>query len=201
MRAVARLLFVALAVVALAAGGTGVWTQWGSFEPRHVGFFTLFAAPLVLALAVIIGGAGVRHNRRVAALFRGDLLERVLPARVRTRRWARDFLGLFGVACLVVALAEPLYGKEVREVEKIPGGISAERELREHHQIGPQGHGVRRQDILAMLRWTLPKLRRILGQLPERLTVVSAGDPMWRGGLSAPRSLFLHAERTRSCNE
>ena len=27
------------------------------------------------------------------------------------------------------------------------------------------------------------------------LTIVSAGDPMWRGGLSAPQSVFLHAER------
>ena len=60
---------------------------------------------------------------------------------------------------------------------------------------GPRGHGMRRQDILAMLRWTVPKLRSILGRLPEQLVVVSAGDPMWRGGLSAPRSLFLHAER------
>ena len=31
--------------------------------------------------------------------------------------------------------------------------------------------------------------------LPSRLTVVSAGDPMWRGGLSAPQSLFVHADR------
>jgi predicted metalloprotease with PDZ domain len=31
--------------------------------------------------------------------------------------------------------------------------------------------------------------------MPERLLVVSAGDPMWRGGLSGPNSLFLHADR------
>jgi predicted metalloprotease with PDZ domain len=31
--------------------------------------------------------------------------------------------------------------------------------------------------------------------MPERLVVVSAGDPMWRGGLSGPNSLFLHADR------
>jgi hypothetical protein len=60
---------------------------------------------------------------------------------------------------------------------------------------GPVGHGVRRHDLLAMLRWTLRRLRPILGTLPERLTIVSAGDPMWRGGLSAPHSFFLHAER------
>lgn len=60
---------------------------------------------------------------------------------------------------------------------------------------GPEGHGVRRMDMLALLNWTLPELNAVLpGALP-RLTVISAGQPMWRGGLSAPASLFLHADR------
>ena len=59
---------------------------------------------------------------------------------------------------------------------------------------GPSNQGVRRLDMLAFLRWTLPVLERILPQPMKRLTVVSAGDPMWRGGLSAPTSLFLHAD-------
>ena len=50
-------------------------------------------------------------------------------------------------------------------------------------------------DTIALLNWTLPELARLLPELPPRLTVVSAGEPMWRGGLSAPQSLFLHAER------
>ncbi|MDJ0813740.1 MAG: hypothetical protein QNJ23_08425 [Woeseiaceae bacterium] len=60
---------------------------------------------------------------------------------------------------------------------------------------GPVGHSIRRLDTLALLNWTLPELARIVPELPPRLTVVSAGDPMWRGGLSAPQSLFLHAAR------
>ncbi len=60
---------------------------------------------------------------------------------------------------------------------------------------GPVNHSIRRLDTLALLNWTLPELARIVPQLPPRLTIVSAGDPMWRGGLSAPKSLFLHAER------
>src|SRR5262249_10253775 len=60
---------------------------------------------------------------------------------------------------------------------------------------GPRAMGVRREDMLALLHWTLPTLRRVLGTLPPRLTVVSAYDPMWRGGLSGPGSLFLHAHR------
>ncbi|MEW6268659.1 MAG: hypothetical protein AB1689_05100 [Thermodesulfobacteriota bacterium] len=57
----------------------------------------------------------------------------------------------------------------------------------------PAGQGVRRLDILALLRWTLPTLARIVGRLPSRVLVVGANDPMWRGGLSGPRSLFIHA--------
>ncbi len=60
---------------------------------------------------------------------------------------------------------------------------------------GPVGHALRRMDILALLSWTLPELSRLLPELPSRLTIVSAGDPMWRGGLSAPQSLYIHAER------
>lgn len=60
---------------------------------------------------------------------------------------------------------------------------------------GPVDHSVRRMEILALLNWTLPELARVLPQLPPRLSIVSAGDPMWRGGLSAPQSLFIHADR------
>ena len=60
---------------------------------------------------------------------------------------------------------------------------------------GPTGQSIRRMDILALLNWTLPELARVLPDLPARLTIVSAGEPMWRGGLSAPQSLYLHSER------
>jgi hypothetical protein len=59
----------------------------------------------------------------------------------------------------------------------------------------PVDNGVRRLDILALLNWTLPELARIVSDLPPRITIVSAGKPMWRGGLSAPASLYIHAER------
>jgi hypothetical protein len=60
---------------------------------------------------------------------------------------------------------------------------------------GPLNQGARRMDILAILQWNLPRIRKVTPDMPERLLVVSAGDPMWRGGLSGPGSLFLHAER------
>ena len=59
----------------------------------------------------------------------------------------------------------------------------------------PQGENVRRMDMLALLNWTLPELVPLLPDPPQRLTIVSAGDPMWRGGLSAPASLYIHSER------
>ena len=60
---------------------------------------------------------------------------------------------------------------------------------------GPAGHNFRRMDILAFLRWTLPSVRELFRRLPERLLLVGAGDPMWRGGLSGPDSVFIHTDR------
>ncbi len=60
---------------------------------------------------------------------------------------------------------------------------------------GPTNEHVHRLDMLALMNWNLPQLRRLVPDLPKRILVVSAGDPMWRGGLSGPNSLFVHAER------
>jgi hypothetical protein len=59
----------------------------------------------------------------------------------------------------------------------------------------PVGEDVRRMDLLALLNWTLPELARLLPEPLPRLTVVSAGEPMWRGALSAPQSFYMHADR------
>lgn len=73
-------------------------------------------------------------------------------------------------------------------------GVARERIAGAHVAIGaPVGQKMRRQDILALLRWTLPALRKVVA-LPERITIVGAGDPMWRGGLSGPGSAYLHAD-------
>ena len=59
----------------------------------------------------------------------------------------------------------------------------------------PAGNSARRQDMLAFLNWNLPQVVTLFPAFPKRLLIVSAGDPMWRGGLSGPASLFLHADR------
>jgi len=59
----------------------------------------------------------------------------------------------------------------------------------------PTGQGVHYLDILAFLRWTAPYVQEVFPQFPDRLLVVSAGDPMWRGALSGPGSLYVHSDR------
>ena len=60
---------------------------------------------------------------------------------------------------------------------------------------GPKNQGLRRLDTLAFLRFTLPEMMRIFPDMPKRLSVFMAGTPMWRGGLSAPASVYVHASR------
>ena len=60
---------------------------------------------------------------------------------------------------------------------------------------GPVNQGVRRMDILALLNWILPALVEVIPDFPKVLSLVSAGDPMWRGGLSGPNSFYMHASR------
>ncbi|MBM4269789.1 MAG: hypothetical protein FJ144_24835 [Deltaproteobacteria bacterium] len=59
----------------------------------------------------------------------------------------------------------------------------------------PVGHDLHRLDILALLRWTLAELVQVLPNHGDRFAIVGAADPMWRGGLSGPFSLYLHADR------
>jgi hypothetical protein len=78
------------------------------------------------------------------------------------------------------------------------GKLGVIRESFEETEIsiaGPKLQGVRRMDVLALFRWTLPSLVEVFQKLPKRLNFVIAGDPMWRGGLSGPRSVYLHADR------
>lgn len=59
---------------------------------------------------------------------------------------------------------------------------------------GPLGQNVRRLDMLALLHWTLPAVTKLIPDFPKRIAIVSAADGMWRGGLSGPNSLYIHAD-------
>lgn len=80
----------------------------------------------------------------------------------------------------------------------IAGAVGTRREVLSGMEIsvaGPKGDVIRRNDMLAFFNGLVPEFKRAFGELPSKLLIVSAGDPMWRGGLSGPRSLFLHADR------
>jgi len=51
------------------------------------------------------------------------------------------------------------------------------------------------KELFGFLEDTLPSLQRLLLAEPQILLLVSAPDPMWRGGLSAERSFFVHGDR------
>ena len=59
----------------------------------------------------------------------------------------------------------------------------------------PKGTALHRMDILTFLNFVWPAVQETLGKLPDELLIVGGDAPMWRGGLSAAHSLFLHAER------
>ncbi|MDO3382135.1 hypothetical protein [Gilvimarinus algae] len=59
----------------------------------------------------------------------------------------------------------------------------------------PLGNAVKRLDVLSFILLNWPTIREVVGETPEKILIVGAGDPMWRGGLSGPNSLFVHADR------
>lgn len=80
----------------------------------------------------------------------------------------------------------------------IAGKLGVRRDEVEGMEIAvaaPRDLSIHRMDLLAMVVATTPLMLDAFGELPEKVLVVRAGDPMWRGGLSGPRSLWLHADR------
>lgn len=144
------------------------------------------------------------------ALFRGDDL--VPPARVRTDQLAEANARLrlrlpdkWRAAVTFDKRDDGLYDvdSEERRFDRPTGWFLLGRLKLAITKIAgvrvkiayPKKHRMRGQDMLAFLRWTLPDMKKATGELPDRLLVVSAADPMWRGGLSGPGSLYLHADR------
>ncbi len=144
------------------------------------------------------------------ALFRGDDLYPAARVRAHASARARSTLRLrvpdgWKIAVPYERLADGSYRVDHRDrrFDRPTGwfalgriGVLRERIAGSRVAVaGPTGQRLRRQDLLALLRWTLPRLKGILGELPDRILVVGAGDPMWRGGLSGPNSVFIHADR------
>jgi hypothetical protein len=80
----------------------------------------------------------------------------------------------------------------------IAGDLGIRREQIDEMEVAvaaPRGESMRRNDILAVINATAMELRSVFGGLPAKLLIVGGGDPLWRGGLSGPNSLYLHADR------
>jgi predicted metalloprotease with PDZ domain len=144
------------------------------------------------------------------ALFRGDKL--VPRARVTAKRGLNSqsslqFVlpkGWSAVTSYAPATTETISIEDADRCFDRPegwilaGNIGIRAEKIGHVQAtiaAPVGESARRQDALSFLNWNLPHLIEVFRDFPPRLLIVSAGDPMWRGGLSGPASLFLHADR------
>ncbi len=59
----------------------------------------------------------------------------------------------------------------------------------------PVGEGMRRMDVLTLLTFIWPHAQDVFPRDPAKLLIVGAGDPMWRGGLSAANSYYMHSDR------
>lgn len=144
------------------------------------------------------------------ALFRGDKLApstRVTAARNLRSRTTLEFVLPQGWSAETpypsagehrFRVEDPKRRFDAPEGWMLVGKIGVRSE-RIHHVnaviAAPEGESARRQDALAFMNWNLPKLLDVFPEFPKRVLIVSAGDPMWRGGLSGPGSIFLHSER------
>lgn len=80
----------------------------------------------------------------------------------------------------------------------IAGNIGLRRDrlgLTELAVAAPLGTQLDRMDALTFLNFLWPEVESAFGKTPPKILIVSAGNPMWRGGLSSPNSFFLHADR------
>jgi hypothetical protein len=163
--------------------------------------------------AVVSHRRGDHYDARMTedwALFRGDDL--FPAARLRQSKGAEADATLhvhLPEGWSIATPYEPLGGNVYRienpelSFDRPTGWITAGRIGSRRDEIagvlvgvaGPLNQGVRRMDMLAFMNWNLSELRAVVDQLPERLLVVSARDKMWRGGLSGPGSLYMHADR------
>ena len=145
------------------------------------------------------------------AIFRGDDL--VPPARVRTLVGARSDAVLrfelpedwpsVNAGWHTLGPREFQIDNPERRFDRPTGWMIAGKLGTRRDQIGatqiavsgPKDSGLRRMDILTFLNVVWPEAEDAFQTMPSKLLLVGAGEPMWRGGLSASNSLFLHKDR------
>ncbi|HWR80528.1 MAG TPA: hypothetical protein VN303_10060 [Pseudomonas sp.] len=90
-----------------------------------------------------------------------------------------------------------------RKLDRPTGWIIAGKIASRRDQLGdsnvsvaaPIGEGMQRMSVMTLLSFVWPHAAEAFQRQPSKLLIVGANDPMWRGGLSAPNSFFMHAAR------
>lgn len=80
----------------------------------------------------------------------------------------------------------------------IAGKLGTRREQLSKTEVAvsaPRGQGYGQMEKMTFLGLIWPQIEKVFPQTPPVILIVGAEDPMWRGGLSAPTSLFMHASR------
>lgn len=80
----------------------------------------------------------------------------------------------------------------------IAGKIGSRRDYLDATQIAvaaPLGGAMQRMNALVLINLVWPEVKNAFQTLPEKILIVGADDPMWRGGLSSPNSFFVHTDR------
>ncbi len=155
----------------------------GGFDALFTENWTLFRGDDVFPPASISQLPGVRASSEFSAQLPGNW-SMVTP-------FTEDSAGR-----LMIDNPERNFARPVGWI--IAGRLGVRRDLIAGMNIsvaGPLNSGIQRIGMLALLRWTLPLLAAEIESLPSQISIVSAGEPMWRGGLSAPDSLYIHADR------
>ena len=148
-----------------------------------------------------------KHTKDWAIMRLGDLFP---PAKVRSKKGARSesTLKLLGPNSWRFETPygkadEPLKITSDRNFARptgwlVAGQVGSRRSTVAGHDVSvvaPKGAGFHRMDVLAFLNFTLPTVASIYPDLPKSIMVVGAPSIMWRGGLSAPNSLYMHVDR------
>ncbi|WP_020209313.1 hypothetical protein [Gilvimarinus chinensis] len=145
------------------------------------------------------------------AIFRGDDL--IPPASVRTDKgveskaslnftlpehWTSVNSGWLKTEAATFDINDPERNFDRPTGWFIAGKLGTRRERMQDTHLAisaPLGNAVKRMDVLSFVLLNWNTIKEVVGETPEKILLVSAGDPMWRGGLSGPNSLFLHADR------
>lgn len=61
--------------------------------------------------------------------------------------------------------------------------------------VAPLNSAADRMGWLTLISLVYPEFQQALHTMPEKIMMVSADDPLWRGGLSGPNSFYFHSSR------